>query len=87
MPDDYELNLQEELWGCFKYIGIPYETLWKMPIHQRKFVIMKHNMEQEGVSAERKRKELGDNSSTVNGVAINEFAKMEQRKLEAIKRE
>lgn len=48
---------------------------------------MKHNMEQEGVSAERKRKELGDNSSTVNGVAINEFAKMEQRKQEAIKRE
>ena len=58
-----------------------------MPIHQRKFIIMKHNMEQEGVTAERKRKELGDNSSVVNGIAINEFAKMEQKKQEAFKQQ
>ena len=40
---------------------------------------MKHNMEQEGIEADRKRKENGGpNSSTVNGVTLNAYAKMEQ---------
>ncbi len=54
-----------------------------MPIQQRKFIIMKHNMEQEGAEAERKKNENkanGGNSSTVNGVALNAYAKMEQQK-------
>ena len=50
-----------------------------MPIQQRKFIVMKHNMEQEGVEAERKRKENGD-GTTVNGVSLNAYAKMEQEK-------
>ena len=38
--------LKEELWGCFKYIGIPFETLEKMPIRDRKYYILRHNSEQ-----------------------------------------
>ena len=82
MPDNYEASLQEELWGCFRYIGIPYETLWRMPIQQRKFIIMKHNAEQEGIAKEAERARNGGNTSTVNGIGINEFAKMEQARQE-----
>jgi hypothetical protein len=34
---------KEEIWGCFKYIGIPMDTLMNMPISDRKFYIMLHN--------------------------------------------
>ena len=78
LPSDYELALQEELWGCFRYIGISYDTLLKMPIQQRRFIIMKHNEEQEGITKEHERKKLGDNVSTVNGMNINDYARMEQ---------
>ena len=40
---DYEKNLKDELYGCFKYIGIPFDILNKMPIRDRKFYIAKHN--------------------------------------------
>lgn len=43
LPDEYEKNFKEEIWGCFKYIGIPMETLMNMPISDRKFYIMMHN--------------------------------------------
>ena len=82
MPDNYEAALQEELWGCFRYIGIPYETLWKMPIQHRKFIIMKHNNEQEGIQKEAEKSKLGPGSSTVNGVGINAFARLSQARAE-----
>jgi len=40
---DAEVNLKEELFACFKYIGIPIEELNKMPVRDRKFYIVKHN--------------------------------------------
>ena len=40
---DYERNLKEELFDCFKHIGIPFDTLYKMSIRDRKFYIMKYN--------------------------------------------
>lgn len=39
----YELNLKEELFACFKYVGIPFDVLDKMPIRDRKFYIHKYN--------------------------------------------
>ena len=82
LPRDYDAALQEELWGCFRYIGISYDTLLKMPIQQRKFIIMKHNMEQEGLEKEYERQKNGKNSMTVNGLAINEFARLDQANAE-----
>lgn len=35
--------LREELFGCFKYIHIPYSELMKMPTKDRKYYIRKHN--------------------------------------------
>jgi hypothetical protein len=43
LPSEYEKSFKEELWGCFKYIGIPMDTLMNMPVSDRKFYIMMHN--------------------------------------------
>ena len=47
MPSDYERGLKEEIWGVFKYMKIPMETVMKIPIQDRKFYIMRHNYEVE----------------------------------------
>lgn len=39
----YEKNLKDELFACFKYIGIPFQTLERMPIRDRKYYIHKYN--------------------------------------------
>jgi hypothetical protein len=59
--------LKEELFGCFKYIHIPYSELMTMPTRDRKYYIRKHN---ETAEEERKRNgtmELGGDN--LNGVA------------------
>ena len=43
---------------------------------------MKHNMEQEGLEKEYERQKNGKNSMTVNGLAINEFARLDQANAE-----
>jgi hypothetical protein len=43
LPSEYEKSFKEELWGCFKYMGIPMDTLMNMPVSDRKFYIMMHN--------------------------------------------
>jgi hypothetical protein len=50
LPNEYERIFKEELWGCFKYIGIPMDTLMNMPIADRKFYIMLHNRTEGGSS-------------------------------------
>ncbi len=50
LPSEYERNFKEEIWGCFKYIGIPLETLMNMPVSDRKFYIMMHNRKDDGSS-------------------------------------
>lgn len=69
---DYERNLKDELYGCFKYIGIPFDILNKMPIRDRKFYIAKHN----GIVEDEIRKERGD--SRIDGEMINKFTDYSQ---------
>ena len=69
---DYERNLKDELYGCFKYIGIPFDILNKMPIRDRKFYIAKHN----GIVEDEKRKEQGDTRN--DGEMINKFTDYSQ---------
>jgi hypothetical protein len=70
-PSDYEKTLTDEIWGCVKYVGLPYDTIMKMPIHVRKYFIRKHN-EEEG-------KASSSNSTTrhISGEALNKYASME----------
>lgn len=65
---NYERNLKDELFGCFKYIGIPFDILDRMPTRDRKFYIAKHN----GIMDEEKSRD----TTKVNGEMINKFAEM-----------
>ena len=75
LPNEFEKNLKEELWGCFKYIGIPMETLMNMPIQDRKYYITKHNEDEEELKASM---EGGGDVHEIGGEAINTYAKLSQ---------
>ena len=76
---DYELNLKDELYSCNQYIGIPFDILDKMPVRDRKYYIMRHNLRMQE-EQERYEHLQHKNSSLVEGEAINTFAKLEQVK-------
>ncbi len=68
---DYELNLKNELYACFKYIGIPFDILNKMTVRDRKFYIAKHNNQ---VAEENKEKD----NSTYSGSMLDKFTDLAQ---------
>ena len=68
---NYERNLKDELYGCFKYIGIPLDILDKMPTRDRKFYIAKHNGIVEAENSQ-------NQSNTINGELINTYANLHQ---------
>ena len=70
---NYERTLKEELFGCFKYIGIPFNVLERMPIRDRKFYIAQHN---NAVEAENR----SHSGSHVDGEMINKFTDMSMMK-------
>lgn len=73
--------MKEELFGCFKYIGIPFDILDKMPTRDRKFYIAKHN----GVVDEQNKKKEGEKKS-VDGLFIDKFTDMTQQNIENAKK-
>lgn len=74
--NDFERKLKEELFSCFKYIGIPFDTLNRMPVRDRKFYIAQHNkaMEEEKEAYEKASKG-GSSSSNMN---IDRFTDLSQ---------
>lgn len=42
-PNEYADALLDEIYGCFKYIGIPIDTVMNMPVQNRKYFISRHN--------------------------------------------
>lgn len=58
--------LREELFGCFKFIHIPYSEILSMPTKDRKYYIRRHN---EVTDAENKEKGMELNGELVNNVA------------------
>ena len=66
-----ERNLKDELFGCFKHIGIPFDILEKMPIRDRKFYIAKHN----GIVEKENEKDKG---KSIDGEMINKYTDMSQ---------
>ena len=73
LPSEYEEQLNEEIWGCFRQIGIPYDTLMNMSIRKRKDLIFRHNREYEEMQS----KQGGSKTTTISGEMINQFAMME----------
>lgn len=78
LPDDYEFKLKEEIYGCFKHIGIPIETIYHMPVQDRRFFIMKHNAEQEHLAREQEMMTKKSGNQTTTNTNLNAYAKMEQ---------
>ena len=76
LPSDYERILKDEIWGMFKHIGIPMETIMSMPIQDRRYYIQKHNYEQEN-HTNPENQGINGNLNKVSG-DINEFARLEQ---------
>ena len=77
LPNEYERQLKEEIWGCFKYIGIPMETIMSMPIQDRKFYIIKHN---EAMQMEEKRFESAISTAAPYPSVLICLAKRERRR-------
>jgi hypothetical protein len=78
-PDEYSKNLLDEIWGCFKHVGMPWDMIMKLPIQDRRAMIHKHNMEQDAVNKEYNN--TNGNTRTYEGESINTFAQMEQSNL------
>lgn len=74
LPNEYDRYYKEEIWGCFKHIGISMDILMKMPIHDRKFYIYKHNSEQ----SEHKSGNNNPSNDKNANEDVNKFAKMSQ---------
>ena len=68
----------DEVWGCFKHVGMSWDMIMKLPIQDRRALIHKHNLEQEEINSEYDRIENGGNSRYYEGESINTFARMEQ---------
>lgn len=76
-PNEYARNLLDEIWGCFKHIGMSWDMIMKLPIQDRRALIHKHNLEQETINNEIEGRG-NTNVRTYEGESINTFAKMEQ---------
>lgn len=67
----------DELWGCFKHVGMSWDMIMKLPIQDRRTLIQKHNREQDAINNEIEGN-TSSNIRTYEGEMINTFAKMEQ---------
>lgn len=71
-PDEYANALLDEIYGCFKYIGIPIQTVMNMPVQERKYFISRHNKD-----CEEQSKKHGDSKSiTVTGEAVSKYSEI-----------
>lgn len=71
-PDEYGDALLDEIYGCFKYIGIPIDTVMNMPIQNRKYFISRHNNECDELN----RKYSRDKSINVTGEGTENYTKI-----------
>ena len=72
LPSNYEKNFKEEIWGCFKYIGIPIETVMNMPVQNRKYFISRHNHDTDELN----KKYSNDKSVGVTGEATAQYSQI-----------
>lgn len=81
MPSEFEEAFKEEIWGCYKYVGIPLETIYNMPIQERKYFIQKHNLD---VKRENEALEANNGSGEMtrefSGEALNAIAAQQMKK-------
>jgi hypothetical protein len=71
-PNDYSQALLDEIYGCFKYIGIPIDTVMNMPVQTRKYFISKHNHDCEELD----KKHNKNKNVSITGEATSEYTKI-----------
>lgn len=76
-PNEYSDNLMEELWGCVKYIGLPWDMVMSLPIQDRKYFIQKHNYETE--EANKASAPTKEKRNQYSGEMVNKFVKQFQK--------
>ena len=76
-PTEYYKNLLDEMWGCFKHVGMDYDMILRLPIQERRAFIRKHNMEADAAEREMNQSK-GGSTQHLEGSAINEFARRSQ---------
>lgn len=71
-PNEYADALLDEIYGCFKYIGIPIDTVMNMPVQNRKYFISRHNHDTDELNKKY------NNSETINvsGEATNAYTQI-----------
>jgi hypothetical protein len=67
----------DEIWGCFKHVGMSWDMIMKLPIQDRRTLIYKHNIEQEELEKDQNTSD-GSSNRYYEGDSINTFARMEQ---------
>ena len=60
----------DEIYGCFKYIGIPIDTVMNMPVQDRKYFISRHNNDCEELNRNNK----NSNTISLTGEATSEYS-------------
>lgn len=70
-PNDYAEALLDEIYGCFKYIGMPIDTVMNMPVQNRKYFISKHNHDCEELD-----RKYNNNSISVSGEGTTSYTQM-----------
>jgi hypothetical protein len=74
--------LLDEIWGCFKHVGMSWDMIMKLPIQDRRALIHKHNMEQDEINREIEGNSAdGMSSRYYEGESINTFAQLEQKNM------
>ena len=79
---EHERGLKEELFGCFKYIKIPFDILMNMPTRDRKYYISRHN---EVTDSEHEEYESANNGGSTKTEAIDRFTDVTQSNLKNAK--
>lgn len=70
--DDYANALLDEIYGCFKYIGIPIDTVMNMPVQNRKYFISRHNRDCDELN----KKYTNDNSINITGEGTSQYTQI-----------
>lgn len=74
--------LFEEIYGCVKYIGMPYDTIINMPIQYRKFWINRHNLDIQKIKEKEDNKKSG--SVITEKHLINNYAETEMNRMDLL---
>lgn len=70
--NDYANALLDEIYGCFKYIGIPIDTVMNMPVQNRKYFISRHNRDCDELN----KKYTNDNSINITGEGTSQYTQI-----------